>query len=167
MNDDEIRLADEPGSATLQGPLNPAQRILVVDDETAIRRMVTGTLVNSGYYVDAAEDGADAWEALQVKRYDLLITDNNMPKMSGVELLQRLHATRMELPVIMATGTLPKEEFIRHPGLEPAAVLLKPYSISELLETVKAVLRAIGGAHEQMDPPSNWPSQTSTDGFLQ
>jgi DNA-binding response OmpR family regulator len=162
MSDDDNRSAKEPGNATLQGPLNPARRILVVDDEASIRRLVSGTLANSGYDVDAAENGADAWEALQVNHYDLLITDNNMPKVSGVELLQRLHATRMELPVIMATGTLLAEEFARNPCLEPAATLLKPYSIAELMETVKAVLCAVSESHKQIDPSSDW-SQTSTD----
>ncbi|MGO8699134.1 MAG: response regulator transcription factor [Limisphaerales bacterium] len=164
MSDDDIRLAKEPGSATLQGP-NPLHRILVVDDEASIRQLVTGTLANFGYRVDAAEDGADAWEALQVNRYDLLITDNNMPKVSGVELLQRLHATRIELPVIMATGTLPTEEFIRNPCLEPVTVLLKPFSIAELMVTVKAVLCAVGGSRKQIGPPSDWSSQTSTNGL--
>jgi DNA-binding response OmpR family regulator len=165
MNDDDIGSAEQPGSALLQGRMSPPHRILVVDDEACIRQMVTGTLVDSGYRVDAAQDGADAWEALRVKHYDLLITDNNMPKVTGVELLQRLHDTHMAVPVIMATGILPREEFTRNPWLEPAATLLKPYTIAELLGTVKAVLRAIGGAGEQIDLSPNWQSQPSANGL--
>jgi DNA-binding response OmpR family regulator len=165
MNDAYIQPTKELESASPTGRMNAPHRILVVDDEASIRRLITGTLVDSGYHVDAAEDGADAWEALQVNHYDLLITDNNMPKVSGVELLQRLHANRMAMPVIMATGALPKEEFTRNPWIEPAATLLKPYTIAELLETVKAVLRAIGGTREPVAPSLNWPSQTSADGL--
>ncbi len=141
--------ADSP---CLQGRMNPPHRILVVDDEASIRQLITSALVDSGYHVDAAEDGADAWEALQVNHYDLLITDNNMPNVSGVELLQKLHATRHALPVIMATGILPREEFTRKPWLEPAATLLKPYTLADLLKTVKAVLCAIRGSREQNVP---------------
>ncbi|HTA31282.1 MAG TPA: response regulator [Candidatus Cybelea sp.] len=156
---------EESLGASAQRPMNPPHRILVVEDECAIRTMVTTRLVKSGYHVDAAENGADAWAALQVNHYDLLITDNNMPKVSGVELLQRLHATRMALPVIMATGSVPREEFERKPWLEPVATLLKPYSVGELLATVKAVLRAIGGANKQLELFPNRQRQPAADGM--
>jgi hypothetical protein len=71
----------------------------------------------------------------------------------------------MALPVIMATGTLPKEEFTRYPWLQPVAMLLKPYSVEELLGTVKDVLRATVSACEQIASPPNWRSQSSTDGL--
>lgn len=106
-----------------------------------MRNLISSALVQSGYHVDAAEDGAAAWEALQVKDYDLLITDNNMPKVSGVDLLDKLHATAKALPVIMATGDAPEEEFNRRPWLQPAATLLKPFAIAELRETVQRILR--------------------------
>ena len=88
-----------------------------------------------------AEDGAAAWEALQANRYDLLITDNNMPRLTGMELLKKLRSARMELPVIMATGTLPTQELAQNPWLEPVAMLAKPYATDQLLDTVKNVLR--------------------------
>jgi DNA-binding response OmpR family regulator len=151
MSDTDILPTKAADNPSLQGPMNPPHRILVVDDEDSIRQLVTSTLVYSGYHVDAAVDGADAWEALQVKHYDLLLTDNNMPKVSGVELLQKLHATRHALPVILATGNMPKEEFARKPWLQPAATLLKPYTLADLLKTVKAVLRAIGASRAQIE----------------
>jgi DNA-binding response OmpR family regulator len=118
------------------------RRILVVDDEPELRRLNTEILRHSGYHVDAAEDGAAAWTALQLNRYDLLVTDNDMPKISGVELLKKVHATNMALPVIMATGTIPDEEFERHPVIKPAVTLLKPYTIQEFLSAVRDVLNA-------------------------
>jgi DNA-binding response OmpR family regulator len=79
-------------------------------------------------------------------------------------LIEKLHATSKVLPVIMVTGTLPQEEFTRNPKLQPAATLLKPYTIAELLETVKKVLRAIGGAREKRQPPPSWQGLSSTEG---
>ena len=103
--------------------------------------------------MDAAEDGAAAWDTLQVNRYDLMVTDNDMPKVSGVELLHMLHEARMALPVIMATGQSPEAEFSRFPWLQPAAMLIKPYSFIELLETVRNVLLATGAARGDSGPP--------------
>jgi CheY-like chemotaxis protein len=115
-------------------------RILVVDDEAAVRRLITGALAPFGYLVDVAEDGALAWEILQARRYDLLITDNQMPKVTGIELLQKLHASAADLPVIMATGSVPDDEFARNPWLQPASTLVKPFTLDALLDTVKKVL---------------------------
>ena len=116
-------------------------RILVVEDDVDIRHLHADVLMQSGYQVDVAEDGAAAWDTLQRNRYDLVVTDNDMPKVTGVELLEMLHSARMAQPVIMATGTLPSE-FSRSPWLKPAAILIKPYSFKELLGTVKNVLLA-------------------------
>lgn len=119
---------------------NPPQHILVVEDDDDIRRINAEVLIDSGYHVDSAENGAVAWDALQLNNYDLMITDNDMPEVSGFDLLKKLCAARMALRVIMATGTLPAEEFTRHPWLQPVAVLIKPHTIEALLETVKDVL---------------------------
>jgi len=149
-----------PAGAPLQGQRSPPRRILVAEDDENIRRYNAEVLAHSGYHVDAAEDGAAAWDTLLRNRYDLLVTDNDMPKVSGVELLHKLHAAHIALPVIMATGKLPKEEFIRYPWLQPAALLLKPYSFNELLGTVRNVLRATGAARE-LDGPPDWPARPS------
>jgi DNA-binding response OmpR family regulator len=148
MIEQKIFKAEAPDSAATQ-----RQRILVVDDERMIRQLNTEVLSCSGYQVDAAEDGAVAWDALQLNNYDLLITDHDMPKVTGVELLKKLHAARMALPVIMATGTPPEEELDRHPWLQIQAVLLKPYTFDELLGTVKNVLHAATGGPGQLASP--------------
>ena len=123
--------------------------ILVVEDDISIRQLTTEMLVRSGYEVDVAPDGAAGWEALQAKRYDLLITDNFMPKLTGIEMLKKVHATRMKLPVVMATAILPEEEFVLHPWLEAVPTLIKPFSIGELLATVEKVLSVSDGNREQ------------------
>ena len=165
MKDNTISQAGGPDSAPIQHEPSAPQHILVVDDDSGIRTFSTRALVGSGYRVDTAEDGAAAWEALQIKAFNLLITDNDMPGLTGIELVKKLHSARMALPVIMATGKSPKEEFTRYPWLQPAATLLKPYTIAELLGTVKEVLRATDSPREQVDPLPNWRSQPSAFGL--
>jgi two-component system chemotaxis response regulator CheY len=102
--------------------------------------------------VDPAGDGAVAWQALNTSRYDLLITDYKMPRMSGVELLMKVHAVHMPLPVIMAAATLPRDQFARYPWLKPAAMLLQPCTVADLLGTVNKVLTATEVACGQIPP---------------
>ena len=155
----------EPAGSAVNSRTKPAHRILVVEDDCEIRRLNSEVLKSSGYEVDAAEDGAEAWETLQIKVFNLMVTDNEMPRVSGVELLKKLHAARMALPTIMATGDLPREEFKRSPWLQPSAMLTKPYTIEELLGTVQEVLRATDGVREATAPPPDWQSLSPEDGW--
>jgi len=143
-------------SAALQCQTNPPQRILVVDDDADIRRLNFEVLTESGYQVDAAKDGAAAWQALNSSNYDLLITDINMPIVTGLELVKKLRSEDMMLPVILMSGTLPTEELELHPWLQIQATLLKPYTLAELFKTVKEVLGATRGASGPDAPPANW-----------
>ena len=140
MKVSKMRPADEARSAPLHRRPAHSHRILVVDDEPQIRQLITNSLAREGYEVDIAEDGAGAWEALQVRRYDLMITDNSMPKVTGIALVKRLRSQSSTLPVVMASGTIPTEELNRHPSLGINAILLKPFAIDEMLNTVKRIL---------------------------
>jgi DNA-binding response OmpR family regulator len=122
-------------------PVDRSTHILVVDDDREIRQFSTGALALH-YRVDAAEDGAAAWTALNAKRYDLLITDNHMPKLSGVQLVGKLRYARLTVPVILVSGVVPANELDRNLWLQIAARLEKPFSSGQLLETVEAVLLA-------------------------
>jgi DNA-binding NtrC family response regulator len=117
----------------------------------------------SGYQVDAAVNGAAAWDALLSNKYHLLITDNDLPQVTGVDLLKRVHATRMAMPVVLATGTFPAREFAQCPWLQPAALLMKPYSFDELLKTVEKVLHATVSAPVEMAPPPNGNGKLPND----
>ena len=121
---------------------NSTHRILVAEDDVDTRRLNTEVLIGSGYKVDAAQDGEVAWEILQLKSYHLLITDHEMPNMSGIELIEKARAARMALPVIMVSGTMPVEKLEEHSRLQIDAILPKPYDIADLLKTVKKVLGA-------------------------
>jgi len=122
------------------------QRILVVEDERDLRQLTAEVFIDAGFHVDVAENGATAWSALQLSKYDLLITDQFMPKLSGVELLRKIYAANMTLPIIMATGFLPTWEFTLHPSLQAVKMILKPYSFQKLLGMVKNVLHPTDSA---------------------
>lgn len=144
---------------------NLRQRILVVDDDPYIRCPNSELLRRCGYHVGAAADGAEAWEAIQADNYDLLITDYQMPIMDGVELLKRMHAAGLMLPVIMVTSAYPEYEFVRHPELQIEVCLLKPHRFDELLTTVKNVLHAHAGEVAEQVPPPNWMRQPPPAGL--
>jgi len=82
----------EQAGARLESELN--QRILVVEDDLLIRRLLPGMLIFSGCAVDAARDRAAASDALQLNRYDPMMTGNETPKASGVALLWKVQAIR-------------------------------------------------------------------------
>ena len=157
----------DPRAATAPTPgaTHRHQRILVVDDDTGIRQLGTEVLIHHGYQVDTAEDHTAGWKALQAHTYDLLITDLDMPGLSGLKLVKKLRAARLALPVILASGTMTPQELNRNPWFHLSGALLKPVSPDQLLQTVQAVLRALDTAREQIAPPPNRPSQPSADGL--
>jgi DNA-binding response OmpR family regulator len=164
LKDNKISQAGQPASVPVQCQMSPPRRILVVNDEPDIRHLNAEVLKSSGYHVDTAEDGIAGWEALHAVRhapesYALLITDHDMPGLSGLALVKKVRAARMALPVIMATGKLPMEDlFTRYPWLQPAAALVKPYSIEQFLGTVETALRMAQEARAEISPPPNRPS---------
>jgi DNA-binding response OmpR family regulator len=132
---------EKSASTTLQCQSSLPHRILVVDDDPFVRHLNIMILNGAGYRVDAAEDGVVAWDLLRINRYDLLVTDNNMPEVSGFELIKKLRAAGMALPVVMATGKPPEEDCTPYLWLQLAVtLLLKPYTAEEFLGTVKKAL---------------------------
>lgn len=115
-------------------------RILVVEDDSIIRQLNEEWLTGEGYQVDVMPDGEAGWEALQLHDYDLMITDNSMPRMTGLELIAKLHSTGLSVPVILASGGLSHKELKWSGGLQPAAILPKPYSKVLLLNAVTGAL---------------------------
>jgi CheY-like chemotaxis protein len=121
------------------------RRILVADDDEAIRYLLCTVLADAGFNADAASDGQQAWEALLHEHYDLLVTDSHMPRLTGIELIERIPESGRSLPVIIVSGIFPVEQVRNHPQLQIAAVLPKPFDTSELSNTVRHVLEASWG----------------------
>jgi DNA-binding response OmpR family regulator len=118
-----------------------AQRILVADDYEDARQIISNTLARAGFEVDTAADGEAAWEALQHEHYDLLVTDNEMPRLAGIQLIERIRDAGMSLPIIMVSGSLSEEDMRDHAQLRIAAVLAKPFDFWEFLNAVGKALR--------------------------
>jgi len=164
MSGDIASQDGEPAGGPIQCQTNATHRILVVEDEPDIRRFNAQVLIHSGFKVDTAKDGHAGWKAVSRApgSYALLITDHNMPGLTGLALVKKLRDVRMTLPVIMATATLPEEDlFVRYPWLQPAVALLKPYSVEQLLGTVRKFLRATEDACEPVTLPPNGRTQPS------
>jgi len=158
MNKNEVTSAEDFVSAPIQGRKSSRHRILVVDDDSDVRDHNVNMLIFSGYDVEGATDGADGWEALQDRHFDVVITDNTMPKMTGVEMIEKLRASRMTIPVIMATGAMPAFEFARKPWLTPDVALVLPISDDELLAAVRNILRKDDYDHDDIPPESLSPN---------
>jgi DNA-binding response OmpR family regulator len=154
----ETDAADAPAKR----PKTLPHRILVVDEDRDLRQLYAEGLARPGYHVDVAEDGVAGWEALQVHHYHLLITEHDLPDLSGIELIRKLRAARMALPVVMAASRLPTEELDQNPSLQLAATLAKPFALDALLDTVTSILRATDRPGAQTDAPPNSQSQPST-----
>jgi DNA-binding response OmpR family regulator len=147
MNDLETQIAENPAIIPTLIRSQP-HRILVVDDNDDLRQFSVDILTDSGYAVDAAKDGADGWDALQASTYDLVITDNRMPRMTGMEMIEKVRAAYITVPIILATRHIPRHELRLSPWLEPDAMLERPFSTEALLTTVKTILGSDGGGAE-------------------
>lgn len=141
------------------------RRIMVVDDDPDIRHLMSEVLAGSGYTVDVAENGTRAWKALHLKQYDLLLTDHEMPGMTGLQLVSKLRLAGFQFPVIMASGSPPVDTTVRNPVMASVTILPKPFALGELIRLVKELLpeSASGTACVAETFPEVW--QLSTPRF--
>lgn len=116
----------------------PHQRILVVDDDEAVRRFIVESLQTLGYSVDEAAEGEAGLQQLGSARPDLLIVDYAMPGMTGVDVVMQARTTAPGIPIILATGYADMEAVDR--VMAPENVLRKPFRLSELALAVKTAL---------------------------
>ncbi len=108
-------------------------KVLVVDDESNLRLVVKKELSRMGHYVETASDGEEAWQIIEEKDFEVVLTDINMPRLDGIELLRRLKEKRQNPPeVIMITGYATIENAIEAMKLGAYDYLTKPYRITEL-----------------------------------
>ncbi|MET8798340.1 response regulator transcription factor [Nocardia sp. NPDC004568] len=116
-------------------------RILVVDDDRAVRESLRRSLTFNGYTVDLAVDGIDALEKATADRPDALVLDVMMPRLDGLEVCRRLRSTGDDLPILVLTARDSVSE--RVAGLDAGAddYLPKPFALEELLARLRALLR--------------------------
>jgi len=116
-----------------------AHHILVVDDSISIRRFVGSILENAGYHVTLANDGVDALEKLKAGRFDLILTDLEMPRMHGYELIAEVkqNIAYKNIPIIILTGRAGEKHSRKGMELGAAAFLVKPFNEQELLAEIR------------------------------
>jgi two-component system response regulator ChvI len=115
--------------------------VLVADDNKLHLELIVRIVAKAGFKAQAAEDGEQAWDALTKSKFDLLITDHEMPKLNGLDLIERLRAVSESLPCILISGSPPEPEQVIKELVFPGAYLAKPFSIRELIETIFRVLK--------------------------
>ncbi len=117
--------------------------ILAVDDSASMRQMVSFTLKSAGYQVVEAVDGQDAWEKASSRNFDLVLTDQNMPRMDGISLVKKLR----ENPKFKATPililTTESSDTMKQAGRAAGATgwLVKPFDPTKLIEVIRKVIR--------------------------
>ena len=123
-----------------------ATRLLVVDDDRAVRESLRRALTLEGYEVDLAEDGADGLAHVTAGAPDAIVLDVAMPVVDGIEMCRRLRNDGNGLPVLMLTARESVTD--RVAGLDAGAddYLVKPFALEELLARLRALLRRIDGA---------------------
>jgi two-component system chemotaxis response regulator CheY len=117
--------------------------ILAVDDSASMRQMVTFTLKSAGYNVVEAVDGQDALEKSNARDFDLVLTDQNMPRMDGINLTKNLrnHPKFKSTPILILTTE--SSDQMKQAGRNAGATgwLVKPFDPAKLLEVIKKVIR--------------------------
>ena len=121
-------------------------KILVVDDEPGVRDMLCDALSIAGYQAVAAIDGFAAHILLREQKFDLIITDINMPVMDGYELLERLRTAGDNTPAILLTARGERADVTRGLKLGADDYVTKPFGLEELTLRVAAILRRTQGA---------------------
>ena len=116
-------------------------RILIVEDEAAIRAGLMDLFVFHGYEVDYAAEGPAGLEKALSGRFDLLLLDLMLPGMDGFEICNRIRAVDRELPIIMLTAKSADEDIVQGLSLGADDYVAKPFSVVQLVLLVQAVLR--------------------------
>jgi excisionase family DNA binding protein len=134
-----------PGAAgstrTATTPAAARPRVLVVDDEAAIRDLLSKTLALAEYDVDLSPDGRNALERLRIIPYDLLITDLKMPGVDGLAVIREARRLKADIPVIIITGFSTEASAIEAVNLGVSGYLTKPFRVPRVLA---AAAKALG-----------------------
>ncbi|MFB3884587.1 MAG: response regulator [Thermodesulfobacteriota bacterium] len=121
-------------------------KILLVEDDKGIARFVKTGLLENSFSIDVAFNGEEGLERALRKGYDLIILDILLPKMDGREILKRIRGLDIQTPVIFLTAKDSESDIVKGLDLGADDYLTKPFSFSELLARIRAILRRSEGA---------------------
>ncbi|NOU91839.1 response regulator [Paenibacillus sp. LMG 31456] len=120
-------------------------KILLADDELALRFLLTETLADDGYEITESEDGKEALNYIQRERYDLIILDYMMPELTGVEVCEwlRNHENpNQNTPVILLTAKALEKDRERASAAGVSTYIVKPFSPLQLVDTVQELIES-------------------------
>jgi len=119
------------------------QSILAVDDSASMRQMVSFTLKGAGYHVIEAADGQEAYEKAMTQSVDLVLTDQNMPRMDGVTLVKNLRGlpSYTSTPILILTPESGDDMKSKGRAAGATGWLVKPFDPTKLLEVIRKVIR--------------------------
>ena len=116
-------------------------KILVVDDEPAIRELISEVLKIADYDFNTVDDGVEALNMIRKEKYDLIILDVNLPKLDGFAVLEKVRESAPTQPIIMISARTEKDDVTHGLRLGADDYIRKPFSVEELLLRVENRLR--------------------------
>ncbi len=123
-------------------PYNPNMRVLVVDDFSTMRRIVRNILRQIGFQnVVEADDGTTAWEVLNREKIDFIVSDWNMPNMTGIDLLRKVRASEQfaHIPFLMVTAEAQQENIIEAVQAKVSNYIVKPFTAETLGQKINKI----------------------------
>jgi two-component system KDP operon response regulator KdpE len=133
--------------------MQPVIRILVIDDEPAIRRALRPPLLELGFQVAEASRGEEALQALHASAYDAVLLDINMPGIGGIETLRRIRSFAPRLPVVMLTVRDEEEDKVEALEMGADDYVTKPFSTRELIARIRSAVRRVRAPARPEDAP--------------
>jgi PAS domain S-box-containing protein len=134
--------AAQPVNASISACDAGRARILLAEDDPVVNKHLTNSLRKAGFYVHSVGDGEEARSAFLRRRYDVVVTDILMPRLGGVELTQSLRREHPCLPVVLISGYSEEISVLQHLPRNQIAYLQKPFSIAQLVTTLRNLLAA-------------------------
>lgn len=117
------------------------KRLLIVDDDSEIRELLTFDIAQSGYIVDSASDGASGLQKALENNYDLILLDVMMPKMNGYDVCKNIRLVKPNVPILLLTAKGAIEDKTQGFNCGADDYLIKPFDIQEVLLRIRALLR--------------------------
>jgi DNA-binding response OmpR family regulator len=131
--------------------------LLIIEDDPTMALSLSLILTNAGFKVDSTGDGAEGFDLASSKKYDLILLDCNLPKLSGLEIVKKLRAEKCFTPIIILTVLSEINNKVDLFNLGADDYLIKPFSPFELLARLKALMRR----------PRSWPGEILKIGKLE
>ncbi len=123
-------------------PFNPNMRVLVVDDFSTMRRIVKNILRQLGFTnMVEADDGTTAWEVLNKDKIEFIVSDWNMPQMTGIELLRKVRASEefADIPFLMVTAEAQQENIIEAVQAKVSNYIVKPFTPETMKQKIDKI----------------------------